>query len=89
MMGSALTMMFVTVTSNPSSPASWAIWCLLDKPIIAMVESGIKVPDKLVRVADEIVEGGALDDPVFQKRITDAIARVQASLESADGQHQD
>jgi len=30
---------------------------MMDKPIIAVVTRGVKVPDHLVRVADEIVEG--------------------------------
>lgn len=46
---------------------------LLDKPIILMVEPGTKVPDRLVRVADKIIEAD-LHDPAK------ASAKIQAAL---------
>lgn len=50
---------------------------LLDKPIVLVVQSGVKVPDKLVRVADRIVEGDVADPA--------QIARgIQQALESLD-----
>jgi nucleoside 2-deoxyribosyltransferase len=47
---------------------------MLDKPIIAVVTPGSKVPLKLATVADAIVEGD-LDDPTFQERLAAAIQR--------------
>lgn len=46
---------------------------LLDKPIILMVEPGTKVPERLVRVADRILEAD-LNDPAK------ASAKIQAAL---------
>jgi hypothetical protein len=48
---------------------------MLDKPIIAVVAPGAKVPRKLAKVADEIVEGD-LDDENMQKRLHAAIDRT-------------
>lgn len=45
---------------------------MLDKPIIAVVFPGARVPAKLVAVADQIVEGD-IHDPSFQDRLHDAI----------------
>jgi hypothetical protein len=52
---------------------------MLDKPIIAVIPSGRKVPLKLAKVADEIVEG-EISDPDFQERFHAAIDRVTARL---------
>jgi nucleoside 2-deoxyribosyltransferase len=49
---------------------------MLDKPIIAVVTPGTKVPAKLIAVADEIVEG-EISDPDFQERLRAAIMRVR------------
>jgi hypothetical protein len=49
---------------------------MLDKPIISVVFPGAKVPEKLARVSDEIVEGD-INDPNFGARISEAIIRVQ------------
>lgn len=49
---------------------------MLDKPIIAVVNVGAKLPPKLVAIADEIVEG-SIDDPDFQERLVAAMARVR------------
>ena len=67
---------------DPKMACELGYMIMLNKPIIAVVEAGVKVPDKLVRVADEIVEGADMNDPDFQKRLTDAITRVQAKLAS-------
>ncbi|GJJ23718.1 hypothetical protein [Mycolicibacterium mageritense] len=48
---------------------------MLDKPIIAVVPPGARVPAKLVAVADVIVEGD-LDDPTMANRLNAAIAGV-------------
>lgn len=55
---------------------------LMDKPLILVVQSGIPVPDKIVRVADRIIEvdiTGAPDD-----WSADLAARVQAAVEELD-----
>jgi hypothetical protein len=47
---------------------------LLDKPIIVMVAPGAKVPKKVVRVADKIIEAD-LDDPAkATEKIRDALS---------------
>lgn len=45
---------------------------MLDKPIVAVIQPGMKVPEKLARVVDRFVE---LDtaDPAFSVRLTEAI----------------
>lgn len=48
---------------------------LMNKPIILAVPPGRRIPDKLARVADEIVELD-LDSPTSRQRMADAIARV-------------
>jgi hypothetical protein len=49
---------------------------MLDKPIIVAVPPGVTVPERLVRVADEIVELTAMDAGTAQ-RINEAVDRVQ------------
>lgn len=51
---------------------------MLDKPIIAVVPPGVQLPDKLVRIADVLVEGPVGADG-FQERLQDAIAKVLPS----------
>lgn len=46
---------------------------LLDKPIIICVQAGVKVPEKLVRIADRIIEAD-LDNPA------ETAAKIQNSL---------
>lgn len=48
---------------------------MLDKPIILMVPPGRRVPARLVRVADSIVEGDAAD-PDTQTRLISAMNAV-------------
>lgn len=48
---------------------------MLNKPIIACIQPGTKVPDKLVKVADKIVELD-LDDPTQRERLNTAISEV-------------
>lgn len=62
---------------DPKMAIELGYMVMLDKPIIAVVTPGVKVPDKLVKVADEIVEL-SLDDPTFQERIMAAMDRVMA-----------
>lgn len=53
---------------------------MLDKPIIAVVSPGSKVPPKLAKVADAIVEG-PISAPDFKERFTAAIDRVTKKWE--------
>lgn len=48
---------------------------LMDKPIIIIVRPGTQVPDKVIRVADEIVEAD-IGAPDFEPRLMAAMDRV-------------
>lgn len=72
---SAITMSFFDGKIEPRMALELGYMLLLDKPIIAVVTSGVKVPGKLAVVADEIVEL-ALDDPSFPERLQAAMTRV-------------
>lgn len=59
---------------------------MLDKPIIALVTPGAKVPDKLVRVADRIIEVDL--DKDFAKarnRIGEALEELIGARRDGDG----
>lgn len=66
---------------------------MLDKPIIAVVQPGTKVPERLVRVADEIVEarlGGTAEESdqarlKVQAAIEAAMARIEEKATGTDG----
>lgn len=49
---------------------------MLDKPIIAIVSPGTKASAKLMKIADEIVEGQP-GDPSFDERLTQAVKRMR------------
>ena len=78
--GSAITLALMGGEVDPKQACELGYMIMMDKPIIAVVLPGAKVPDKLVRIADEIVEGVDINDPEFQKRLHAAIARVQKKL---------
>lgn len=48
---------------------------MLDKPILAIVQPGAEVPDKLRSVCEEIVEAD-IDVEEGQKKIAEAISRI-------------
>jgi hypothetical protein len=52
---------------------------MMEKPIIAIIPAGTKVPLGLAKVATEIVEGD-IDDPTIQERLMAAISRVKDKL---------
>lgn len=57
---------------------------LMDKPIIALVATGTKIPDGLAKVADELVEVDIMDNPDGAKRsISAAFSRVMAHRASS------
>jgi len=50
---------------------------MLDKPIILLAEPGVKIPAKLLAVADEIVEWRPeSQDPLAAKALNAAISRI-------------
>jgi hypothetical protein len=55
---------------------------MMEKPIIAIIPPGTKVPLGLAKVATEIVEGD-IDDPTVKDRLAAAITRVQEKLGDA------
>jgi len=52
---------------------------MLDKPIVAVVVPGTKVPERLVRVADHIVEVDDLTSPESRQKLQRAIEAVMGS----------
>lgn len=64
---------------DPKMAMETGYMILLDKPIIAVVSPGAKVPNKLAMIADEIVEG-EIGDPDFADRMKAAIDRVKEKL---------
>jgi hypothetical protein len=54
---------------------------LLDKPIMALVTPGMKVPRKLAAVVDSWVEGEMDDTPGTGKRVAEGVNRMLAELE--------
>ncbi|QTV79457.1 hypothetical protein [Microbacterium sp. NIBRBAC000506063] len=49
---------------------------MLDKPVIIAVTPGRKIPERLARIADEIVEFDPHDQPATARRMREAIKRV-------------
>ena len=60
---------------DPKFAVELGYMIMLDKPIIAVVRPGSRVPLKLAKVADEIVEGD-IGDPDFEGRLHAAMNRV-------------
>jgi hypothetical protein len=61
---------------------------MFDKPLIAVVAPGARIPDKLVRVADAIVEGDTRSDAGRQSlmdRLQATIAELDARPGAGDG----
>lgn len=78
--GASITLAFLNGEPDPKQACELGYMVLLDKPILAVVQPGVKVPDKLIRIADEIVEGGELDDPKFKERLLAAMARMNVQV---------
>lgn len=53
---------------------------LMDKPIIAVVTPGVKVPDKLAMVCDRLIEGDLNDPQGTSRRMAETIAELSAEL---------
>lgn len=77
---SAVTVSLYNGTLDPKLAIETGYMVLMDKPIIAVVTPGAKVPRKLALVADEIVEL-SIDDPSFQARLAAAVQRVMEKVE--------
>jgi nucleoside 2-deoxyribosyltransferase len=52
---------------------------MYDKPIIAAIQPGMKVPEKLTRVVDKFVELD-MHDPSQRQRLVDAIKEMQEDV---------
>lgn len=68
---------------DPKMAMEMGYMVMLDKPIIALVAPGSKVPNKLAIVADEIVEG-TIDDPTLNERLMAAMKRIDDRLKGDD-----
>lgn len=77
---SAVAVSLVNGTTDVKFAVELGFMIMLDKPIIALVTPGMKVPEKLVLVADEIVEGD-INDPTMVERLNAAIRRIGARNE--------
>jgi nucleoside 2-deoxyribosyltransferase len=62
-------------TIDPKMAMETGYMIMLDKPIIAIVRPGARLPRKFAMVVDEIVEG-EITDPDFQNRLHAAMSRV-------------
>lgn len=83
MKGSAITLALVPEGNDvdPKMACELGYMIMLDKPILAIVQPGTKVPNNLVKVATEIVEmGESMDDPAFQQRMAEALRRMQVPV---------
>lgn len=69
---------------DPKFAVELGYMVMLDKPIIAIINPGSKVPLKLAKVADEIVEGD-IKDPDFQNRLHAAMDRIMKKVQKKDG----
>jgi nucleoside 2-deoxyribosyltransferase len=77
--GSAITMSLVSGSDpDPKIAMETGYMILMDKPIIAVVLPGVKVPRKLAMVADEIVEADFDKPEETSKRIAEAVRRLEA-----------
>lgn len=58
---------------------------MLDKPIIAIIRPGTKIPEKLARVVEHFVEcDNGVEDTGFQERLKNTITAFMNSREKTD-----
>lgn len=50
---------------------------MMDKPIIALVRPGVRIPEKLAKVVDRFIEIGSLDEPGLARRIAETVAELK------------
>ena len=81
MEGSAIMMSLVpeNLETDVKFATELGFMIMMEKPIIAIIPPGTKVPLGLAKVADEIVEGD-VNDPTVKDRLAAAIHRVQKKL---------
>ena len=75
MRDSAVAMSIYTGKVDPKMALETGYMILLDKPIVVVVSPGTKVPLKLVKVADEIIEAH-ITDPDLPDRMKAVVARL-------------
>jgi hypothetical protein len=85
---SAVCMSLYTGKVDPKMAMETGYMILHDKPIIAIVTRGAKVPLKFAKVCDEIVEG-EITDPDFQERMVAAMDRVMKRLAKKEKRKRD
>lgn len=73
---SAASMMFISGAVDPKLAIEMGYSILLDKPIIALVVPGAPVSDKVIRVADRIVEADINDVQGTRDRIAAALKEL-------------
>lgn len=75
----------LTVSIVPNGPADvkfaveLGMSIMLDKPIVLAIKPGVHVPEKLVQIADELVEIDLSDETTTRKtskRVSEAIKRI-------------
>ena len=76
--------MFISITPSDGRPdvkfaVELGFGIMYNKPIILVVPPGTKVPDKLVKVADRIVELD-MNDEDSRNRLTETIMEMKAEL---------
>lgn len=85
--GSAMVVSMVTEPLDVKFALELGLAIVLDKPILAVVVKGATVPEKLRRVADEIVE--LADDPDTEEGVAQmrgAVGRIMERLDrESDG----
>lgn len=57
---------------------------MLDKPIIAILKPGTKIPEKLARVVEQFVEMDSVDDQGFKYRLQSTLTSFMNDLENKD-----
>jgi hypothetical protein len=82
---------FISITPNDGKPdvkfaVELGFAIMYDKPIILAIPPGTKVPDRLVKVADRIVEID-MNDEDSRNRLMETIMEMRAEFGEQDGEH--
>lgn len=85
--GSAMTVSLYTIgaRTDVKFAVELGLSIMLDKPIIVVVAPGVVVPEKMIKIADEIVEA-TVGDENFTPRLNAAIERVLWSDQAGGGE---
>lgn len=79
--GSSVAMSMLTGSDfDPKIAVETGYMVLMDKPIITLVVPGVKVPNKLALVSDEIVEADMDKPEETARRIAEAMKRIEDKL---------